>query len=480
MLSKLGFLGRGNYRCLYSFSSRIRRREVYSAPLETFRSFNGDRDAPSFSRFFSTSEYTKPSHNAQQGRHNTPFHNGRRQEKISHFQIQLLMDESKGFLKLYKTLDAAQRESQLQQLLVSWGPAIKALNNNPKELRQAVQYADSLAHIYLDFLSTTPATNDKNNSNKDSRASASTFINPAIHGFAKIQRLDPHCDAATKAENLLIRLLECFITTKQYSCRPRLNTFNGVLDALSKSAAKDAPQKAREWLNRMVTDKDCVSPDRISLNSVLNAYASRGDAPRATALFDEMTNHPKRGLHPDTYSYNMLMKAWQRSGSPEASSATEKLLVEFMDAYKRRGKKNSFLRPNSSVYSIPMSLANAKTAHKLLDEMVKWHEREPRIGLQPKQYHFAMVMNAYAREGQPEKVEEVFMHMLQLNREGQDHVQPNMKNFCIRIKAWCKQPTEETLKRARVILEQMEELFLSDGGVSLGERLNTYGYNSSK
>jgi pentatricopeptide repeat protein len=308
-----------------------------------------------------------------------------------------------------------------------------------------------------------------------SNASASTFINPAIHGWAKIQRMDPHSDATTRAENLLSRLLNIYVSTNDHFFRPRLHTFNGVLDAFSKSASKEAPEKARSWVQRMITEKECVSPDRISFNCVLNAFASRGNARKAIALFQVMKEQQSRGLQPDTYSYNMLMKAWQRSGSPKAPAATAQLLEEYKQDYKRQGKNNLFLRPNVSIYSIAMSLASAEKAHSLLDEMFKWNQRE----MLPRAYHYAMVMNSYAREGQPEKAEEIFMQMLQLHRDGQNDVRPNLQNFCILIKAWCKQRSNAATDRAEAILKEMELLFL-ESGVPTGERMNTYGYNSGK
>lgn len=422
-------------------------------------------------RFLSTSPQRRSNDRTN---HRTSFQNRGKQNRISARQVHELMDESRGFLKIYKTMDASHRASKLQQLLVSWGPVVKFLNDDPAQLRQAVKYADSLANIFLDM--TEEATNADSSSR--SRAGASTFVNPAIHGWAKIQRIDSHSDAALRAEHLLKRLLTAFETTGDYFFKPRLHTFNGVLDAFSKSASKEAPDRAREWLQQMITTKQCVSPDQISYNSALNAYASRGDARRATALFEEMKHQTKRGLQPDTYSYNMLMKAWQRSGSPKAPEATVQLLQDFKESYERQGKQNLFLRPNTSIYSIPMSLVNAEKAHHLLDEMLEWHKREPQSGMQPKTWHYAMVMNAYAKEGKPEHSEEIFMRMLQLNREGHNHVQPNLQNFCILIKAWCKQRTPESLKRAEAILEQMEELFVHVEGVPSGEPMNTYGYNS--
>jgi pentatricopeptide repeat protein len=97
----------------------------------------------------------------------------------------------------------------------------------------------------------------------------------------------------------------------------------------------------------------------------------------------------------------------------------------------------------------------------------------------PQAYHYGMVMNSYAREGQPEKAEEIFMRMLQVNRDGESGVQPEFRSFCILIKAWCKQGTAEATQRAEAILKEMEVLFLKSG-ISTGERMNTYGYNSGK
>jgi len=484
MLSKIAASCGGRRRCISSVHARIPR-NLSAGTLDAFRieksaskklfratALSSDASVPFAGsiRPFSTTEDTRPS---KRTTHHTPFNNRGKQQSFSQHEVQNLMDESKGMLTLQKSMDASHREIKLQQLLLSWRPVIKHLNDDQHTLRQAVKYADSLANIYLDISMEANADSSRSNTN------ASTFVNPAIHGWAKIQRNDPHSGAAIEAENLLKRLMDLYESTGDYFFRPRLHTFNGVLDAFSKSASKDAPYKARQWLNRMINDSNCVSPDRISLNSVMNAYASRGNAMGATALFEDMREQKSRGLQPDTYSYNMLMKAWQRSASPKASSATFRLLKEFKKAYKRQGKENLFLTPNTSIYSIPMSLANAEKAHSLLDDMLDWYQREPQSGMQPKTWHYEMVMNAYAKERQPEQAENIFMRMLLLNREGHNHVHPSVKSFCILINAWCKQCTPEATARAEAILEQMEELFL-DVGVSTGERMNTYGYNAGR
>ena len=479
MLSKLlAPVRSGQCRCLSSTVSRLRvQRELTRSGIQFRFSYRtSTQQSAKYAagtqsvHFLSTSSDTRTNRRTNPQR--LPYNPGK-ETRINLHRIQHLMDESKGFLKIYKTMDAAHKETTLQQLLLKWGPTIKNLNDGPSTLRQAVKYADSLANIYLDHCAESKSFSARGN------ASASTFVNPAIHGWAKIQRIDPNSGAAIEAENLLKRLIALYEATGDYFFRPRLHSFNGVLDAFSKSSSKDAADRARTWLQQMLNDPKCVSPDRISFNSVLNAYASRGDAMRATALFEEMKEQTSRGLQPDTYSYNMLMKAWQRSGSPEASSATLELLTEFKKAYKRRGKNNLFLRPNTSVYSIPISLANAETAHRLLDDMLEWHQREPQNGMQPKTWHYAMVMNAYAKESQPELAEEIFFQMLRLTREGQNHVQPDIKTFCILINAWCKQRTPEAVERAEAILKEMETLFL-EVGASTGERMNTYGYNSGK
>lgn len=475
MLSKIVTLRGASCRCLPLASFQL-------WTIEPRRSINDASNSflhhSCSARFFSTSPITgtaKTDENHQQSHYNG---NKRRHEKptSSSSEVQNVMDESKDFVKFHKSMEESLREIKLQKLLLAWGPALKSLNHKDSNtVRQAVEYADTLANIYLDICISMNDDEQAASSSFRNNASASTFINPAIHGWAKIQRLDPHSDAAQKAENLLNRLLEMYGSTGEGFFRPRLHTFNGVLDAFGKSASPEAPEKARELLEKMISEKDCASPDRISFNCVLNAFAARGNAMKATALFQEMKQQTSRGLQPDAYTYNILMKAWQRSRSPKAPNATAQLVEEYKRAFKRQGKHNSFLRPNVSIYSIAMSLASAEKAHSLLDDMLNWNERE----MLPQAYHYGMVMNSYAREGQPKKAEEIFMQMLQVNRDGESEVQPDLRNFCILIKAWCKQGTDEATQRAEAILREMEILFL-ESGISTGERMNTYGYNSGK
>jgi pentatricopeptide repeat protein len=343
--------------------------------------------------------------------------------------------------------------------------------------QQAVQCADSLAHVYLDrLLESSTSANFKNNG-----VAATSLIHPALHGWAKVQRDNPHCYAASRAEHLLQRLLHVHTVTGQRRLQPQIQTYNSVLDSFSKSAAPESPGKAREWLTHMQRPESLVSPDRISFNSVLNAYASRGDALHAMALFDQMKQqqdaNPK--LQPDKYTYSIVMKAWQRSKSPKAPHMTLRLLEELKHRYyvASHGRNSQLLRPNRSIYSIPMAMAGAQKAHKLLEEMLAWHQREPdNKDVAPDTSNFAICMNAYAKEGDAEKAEQLFMQLLDLNRAGYHNVQPNLRCFTILINAWCKQGG--SIQRAQALLDRMEELFLDNKFGISGERINTFGYNS--
>ena len=86
---------------------------------------------------------------------------------------------------------------------------------------------------------------------------------------------------------MLKRLLHIYTTKGDRYYQPHINTYNSVLDAFSKSNSTKAPDKAREWLQFM-WDAPHVSPDIISYNSVLNVYATRGDAVAAMKLVEEM------------------------------------------------------------------------------------------------------------------------------------------------------------------------------------------------
>jgi pentatricopeptide repeat protein len=194
-----------------------------------------------------------------------------------------------------------------------------------------------------------------------------------------------------------------------------------------------------------------------------------------------MKQHANPKLQPDKYTYSIVMKAWQRSKSPKAPHMTVRVLEELKHRYVASHGKNSQLRPNHSIYSIPMALAGAQKAHELLEEMLAWHQRERphhNKDVAPQTSHFAICMNAYAKEGDAERAEQLFMKLLDLNRAGyHDNLQPSRKCFTILINAWCKQ--RGCMERAQALLYRMEELYLDKTvGISGEERMNTFGYNS--
>ena len=62
-------------------------------------------------------------------------------------------------------------------------------------------------------------------------------------------------------------------------------------------------------------------PDTIIYSTVINAWAKQGNALRAEAMLERMTNDYKSGnqnAKPNLRTFNSLMDAWAKSTSPEA------------------------------------------------------------------------------------------------------------------------------------------------------------------
>lgn len=123
---------------------------------------------------------------------------------------------------------------------------------------------------------------------------------------------------------------------------PNTITYSGVINCYSKSVLPDAPKRALEILEEMMSkSKDGngnVRPNKITYNSVLDAYARKGDVDGANVVWkmmeDDFNNSGNVHAKPDVMTYNTLMNAWSKSNKEEAPKEAEKLLASMRSRYE--------------------------------------------------------------------------------------------------------------------------------------------------
>ena len=102
---------------------------------------------------------------------------------------------------------------------------------------------------------------------------------------------------------------------------PNVVVWNSVLHAWSKSNLPNAAEKAEALFKRMKASG--VEPNEYAYSSLMQVYASRGDAERAEAILGEMV---ATGAVPNVVVWNNVLHAWSKSNLPNAAEKADSTL----------------------------------------------------------------------------------------------------------------------------------------------------------
>jgi hypothetical protein len=139
---------------------------------------------------------------------------------------------------------------------------------------------------------------------------------------------------------------------------PNTSCFNGLLDAWAKSGRKDAGEKTEqtlEWMQQLHdTEGLDTAPDEVSFNCCINAWANSpipNAANHAESILRRMITMYENGsdVVPSNFSFNSAMNAWANSGARDAPDRVSNLL----DLHTSMAKESSTsLEVNSYSYAI--------------------------------------------------------------------------------------------------------------------------------
>jgi pentatricopeptide repeat protein len=309
-----------------------------------------------------------------------------------------------------KSLDVSMHSLVVQQLLDEWVGLVPKLSERqqPRLLRNAAEYADSLARSVLDV----NTSNSEEAQPERSHMDIAQKIMETIRTWVKL-------GDAQKAESLLERLVEIFEQTDKCGTahRPLGLAYASVIDAWSKDTNSDkALARALYWFNKL------DDPPMEAYNSMLNAYGNRGLAIEATKFLRDMQG--KKHFEPCVISFATVMKAWVRSKRWDTQKNIDKLLEELKKTYEAQGRP-SRLMPNAVVYGTAMSLASPERGQALLQEIQEWYERTGNPRLAPTaRHHYMRVMKSWAKAGNPKQAERLLMELLQAYQAGNENLRP--------------------------------------------------------
>lgn len=140
--------------------------------------------------------------------------------------------------------------------------------------------------------------------------------------------------AAPRAQELLERI-EALYKEGYYAVSPDVVSYNSVLNAWAK---RNSPEKALELLQSLEEKHESNGPDNlsdiqanvISYNTVIYAFAQNGLYKEAEQLLREMQQHPDDNMVPDTITFNAVLYAYAQSKEKDAPPRAEALLREMM------------------------------------------------------------------------------------------------------------------------------------------------------
>jgi pentatricopeptide repeat protein len=278
---------------------------------------------------------------------------------------------------------------------------------------------------------------------------------------------------------------------KSFSQRDPIISLNMNLDFLAKSGQKDAAIRCEEMLLRIEALHDDgyyeKSPDVVSYNSVINAYAhgryaksSRsGNAKRLMKLMKE------RGVKANSVTWNTLLRCILKEIGEKPSKEKVEEAESIISDMEESAIANT-ISYNTVISIISKSGMNdsPQRAERWLQRMLNLYEATQNDNIQPDTCSFNSVIHAYANIGKDSlgapararRAEELIRQMERLYKSGgNDNVKPDVVSYSAVVNAYSKAASQDIscATRAMEILHRMEELH-KGGEKGVKPNLKTY------
>ena len=175
-------------------------------------------------------------------------------------------------------------------------------------------------------------------------------IKPDLRSFTNIvayyNRRKHQLDAPYRAEYILNRLVSLYKGGEKHLA-PNVFAVTAVMDSYAKHEHPDSGECAERLLRLMYRLKEDFGAKNIEINtgvmnSVLNAWASCGDANaghRAYSLLEDMEQKSDSGLlelRPNARSYCLVLSAWSKTESPDKAERALAILERMERRYEER------------------------------------------------------------------------------------------------------------------------------------------------
>eukprot|EP00536_Pseudo-nitzschia_multiseries_P015858 jgi/Psemu1/43982/gm1.43982_g len=247
-----------------------------------------------------------------------------------------------------------------------------------------------------------------------------------------------------------------------------------VINAWSKSRRHDAPKQALAILKEMIGSfeqdgNSCIRPDSVAYNSVMNAFARRGDFKGASVVFAMQTNDFKEQgntmAKPDAYTFSTMINACSRSNRKGVSETAGKLLTTMNEWYARGDLEQG---PSIVVYNAVINCFSKSNtpdapdrARTILETMISRYNNESTKNsddenvVRPNAITYNSVLNAHARQGDVKGATEIFGMMKNDFESGNAAAKLQVQTYNILIDAWSKSNKVNAPQEAESLLEEI-------------------------
>jgi pentatricopeptide repeat protein len=235
------------------------------------------------------------------------------------------------------------------------------------------------------------------------------------------------------------------------------SSINRIAQYFANSTHDEVPEHA-EALLRCLESSNAAHPDVVTYNTVMNAWASVGNAFRAEKLLNELIRNYEQGkrkrVWPDAQSFTIVLKAWTKTDTKLASDRAVSILSQ-MKALSHEGLASA--EPNIVSYNTVLYCLDKSSSLERLDavlsEIMKESSEPGTKSVQPDIITFVTAMNAFAKAGQVDKAEELLKQM-----EEFPDVRPDVRLYCALMNAWVRSGRKEGPVRVDNLFLEMDRL----------------------
>jgi len=296
--------------------------------------------------------------------------------------------------------------------------------------------------------------------------------------------------AADRTEHILDKMEKFSKLSSLSTIKPNASTYKWVLDSLIKTSDRtpeENAQRAQRIIEKLQDkanrgDED-FRPTTDMYCPVIAAWGNAGNPDKAEELLHRLykdyceRNHDTR-LQPNLDIFNNLLLAWSKVSSKSQRQKAGERAEAILEHMEKLASSNVLpgVKPNLQSYNVILSCwsryGNGERAQKLLERMIqRWESGDAKVA--PDTVSYSRVLSAWERAGNYERCRFITNVLLKQFQDLRNYrVHPNL--ILAGLAKFGQQP--DALRKAKQLMQQMEDLYLSGKQKELRPNTTSYAY----